>query len=273
MNLHDLGANGIISAVVLALTVIGFIKGLIRTVLALVCLGIAGYAALWGHAHAADITGHTGPWLPKIIAGATGLAVFFICRRLLKFLVDPFNSSKTGERIGFGLPAAALSLCSGLLVLWLAFAGIRYAGSLAEIRHIQHITSEKTEPLAGTPPPAPSILLEAKHMLDASSAGKWHRRTDPFHTPGKLTLCKILILYHHSRSRAAMLRDAKFNPLLNHPDFLVLAYREGIAGLATSGDPKELFSSPAVREAASSQPLAALIRQISAEEISNIARH
>ncbi len=276
MNLHDLGATGIISAIVLALAVIGFIKGLIRTVLALVCLGIAGYAALWGHQHASDLTvpwaDTPGPWLPKLTAIATGLTVFFICRHLLKFLVDPFNNSKTGARIGFGLPAAALSLCSGLLILWLACAGIRYAGSLAEIRHIQHIALGNKEPLAGSPSNSLPILLEAKHALDASSAGRWHSGTDPFHVPGKVRLCQLLTLYHHSRSRAAMLRDARLNPLLNHPDFLKLAYHSGITELSTTGSPKALFSSPALREATSSHSLITLVRQITENDLSKFAR-
>ena len=243
MNFPDLGATGIIAAVIVALATIGFLKGLIRTVLALVCLGIAGYAALWGNEHANDLTApwmaNPGPWMPKAIAIVTGLIVFSICRYLLNFLIDPFDRSKTGKKIGFGLPAAALSLCAGLVILWLGFTGIRYGGTLAELRHTRHLVLNQGK--ADTADYTAPLLLRAKQALDASSAGKWQRDTDPFYSPERLTLCKLLILYHHAPTREEMLRDSLLNPLLNHELFLQLAYAEEIQSLSQSGRPRLLF--------------------------------
>ena len=249
MSFPDLGATGIIAAVILALAIIGFLKGLIRTVLALICLGIAGYAALWGNEHASDLTApwlqHPGPWMPKLIAIATGLVVFFICRYLLHFLVDPFNRSKTGKKIGFGIPAALLSLCAGLTILWLGFSGIRYGGSLAELRHTrQLVLNQGKEDTADYTPP---IILQAKRALDASSAGKWQRQTDFFDAPERLLLCKLLILYHHGSSRAKLLEDETLNPLLNEPAFIELAYDDSVQELAQSGKPRDLYHSTRVK--------------------------
>ena len=248
MSFPDLGATGIIAAVVLALTVIGFLKGLIRTLLALICLGIAGYAALWGNEHASDLTApwmqNPGPWVPKVIAIITGLAVFFICRYLLHFLIDPFNRSKTGKKIGYGLPAAILSLCSGLIILWLGFTGIRYGGSLAELRHTRHlILHQDTDDNNDYAPP---VLLRAKLALDASSAGKWQRQTDIFDDPDRLLLCKLLILYHHGPTRHEMLKDEILNPILNDPSFVGLAYSDSIPGLSQSGKPRKLYHNPEI---------------------------
>jgi len=248
MTLPDIGATGIIGIVIVAFFVIGFLKGLIRTVLAVVCLGIAGYTALWGNEHASDLTGpwlsNPGPWLPKIIAVVTGLAVFFICRYILHFLVDPFNSSKTGKRFGFGLPAAFLSLGSGLLILWIAFTGIRYAGSLAEIRHTRHLVlgEEETGHIAIAEP----MLLQAKHALDASTVGQWQRSTDPFDRPGRLTLCKLLVMYHHSQTRQKMLENPEINQVLNDPIFIKAAYDKTVTAHAKSGRPRDLYHDTAV---------------------------
>lgn len=243
MSFPDLGATGIIAAVIVALAVIGFLKGLVRTVLALVCLGIAGYAALWGHEHASDLTSpwmeNPGAWVPKVIGVLTGLAVFFICRYLLKFLVNPFNESRTGKKIGFGLPAAALSLCAGFAIIWLGFTGIRYGGSLAELRHTRHLVlNQGDEDSADYPTP---LLVRAKHALDASSAGQWQLRTDPFDDPVRLKLCKLLILYHHPPTRRKMLADPELSTLLNDAAFLELAYAEPVPALAQSGKPRELL--------------------------------
>jgi len=251
MNLPDIGVTGIICLVISAFAVIGFIKGLIRTVLAMVCLAIAGYAALWGNEHASDLTGpwveSPGPWLPKIIASVTGLAVFFICRYVLKFIINPFNDSDTGKRFGFGLPAALLSLSAGLIILWGAFTGIRYAGSLSEIRHTRHLIlgeSEKSRILATEP-----WLLKAKHSLDSSSVGKWHRQTDPLHTLGRVTLCKLLIMYNHTQTRVKMLTIPEIHRVLNNPIFIKLAFDESIIELIQSGNPRQFFKNPEILHA------------------------
>ena len=256
MNIQDLGATGIIGLVILAFAVIGFLKGLMRTVLAMVCLGIAAYTALWANEHTIDLTGpwisNPGPWLPKIVAVITGLAVFFICRYLLNFIVDPFNRSKTGKRIGFGLPAALLSLCSGLTILWLAFTGIRYGGSLAELSYTRHLllkeesNEKESHHVNRASSYAVPLLLKAKHSLDASSAGKWHQSTDPFYTPGKLTLCQLLVIYHHMPKREKLLKDPALNSLLNNPAFLELAYQEDIKSNALSAQPRRLFRAKAI---------------------------
>lgn len=272
MTFQDLGATGIITIVILAFAVIGFLKGFIRTVLAMVCLGIAGYTALWGNEHASDLTGpwinHPGPWLPKIIAVITGVTVFFICRYALNFLVDPFNRSKTGARIGFGLPAAALSLCSGLAILWLSFTGIRYGGSLAELRYTHHqILKDKTHSDQASDYAIP-LLLQAKQSLDASSVGKWHQLTDPFYAPGKVTLCKILVIYHNKFLRLQLLKKPAINALLNHPAFLDLAYRDEIKNQVSSSNYRELFASTPISTFLSKPELMELLQKVDPAELS-----
>ena len=277
MNFQDLGATGIIVIVILAFAIIGFLKGLIRTVLAMVCLGIAGYTVLWGHEHASDLTGpwinNPGPWLPKIIAMISGVVVFFICRYALTFVVDPFNKSKTGKRIGFGLPAAALSLCSGFAILWLSFTGIRYGGSLAELRHTQHKVLKATMDLTDTSKPditgayATPLLLKAKHALDASSVGKWHQRTDPFYSPGKVTLCKVIILYHNYPSRNELLKIPELNALLNRSDFLELAYQNSIKEDATSGNPRALFAAKPIAKLLANPEFMSQLQQIGPDHL------
>ena len=123
MNQHDIGIVGIIGIILLAFASIGFCKGLIRTLLATLCLVIAVYVAIWGQEHAHELTGslikNPGPWLSWSIGLITGIIAFLICRYLLHFLVDPFNSSKTGRHIGFGFPAAVITFCMGAAFIWM----------------------------------------------------------------------------------------------------------------------------------------------------------
>lgn len=263
MNLQDLGATEIIGICVLALAVVGFLKGLMRTVMALVCLGIAGYAALWGNEHAHDFTASWSAipslWAPKIVALITGLVVFFICRYILNFLVDPFNDSKTGQRIGFGLPAAALSLCAGLILIWLGFTGIRYAASLSELRDTQRmILLDQSETLQQTS----ALILKAQRALDKSTVGLWQRSSDPFYTSGKLALSKLLVMYHHEPTRIKLLKNPQISQLLNHPQFIELAYCADLKQYAKSGKPREIFNSSALNKALSQTTFKELFGQL-----------
>lgn len=267
MNLQDLGATEIIGiavlTIILALAFVGFLRGLMRTVMALICLGIAGYAALWGNEHAHDFTASWSVipsiWAPKIVALVTGLLVFIICRYLLNFLVDPFNDSKTGQRIGFGLPAAALSLCAGLVLIWLGFTGIRYAASLSELHDTKRmILIDDPNDTRQTS----ALLLRAQRAIDDSDIGKWQRKTDPFYTAGKLALSKLLVMYHDEPTRIKLLKNKSVSQLLNHPTFIKLAYSSDIKNYAESGKPREIFNSPAINQALENPQFINLFKQL-----------
>lgn len=251
MNLQDIGATEIITVCILALAAVGFLKGLFRTVSALVCLGAAGYAALWGNEHAHDFTSswsHAIPsiWVPKVVALLSGLVVFGVCRYLLNFLVDPFDESETGRKIGFGLPAAALSLVAGLALVWGSATAIRYAASLSELRDMQRTLSLKNNELTQH---SSVLILKAQQALDASQIGQWQRQTDPFYTSGKLALSKLLIMYYDEPTRSQMLRNQELSTFLNHPEFIKLAYCAELKHYPESGKPREIFNAQAVNQA------------------------
>jgi len=254
MNLQDLDASEIIGiavvTIILALAIVGFVKGLIRTVVALVCLGLSGYAAFWGHEHALDFTSSWSVipsiWTPKIVALVTGVVTLITCRYLLNFLVAPLNDSKAGKQFGFGLPAAALSLCAGLALIWGGITGIRYAASLSELHDTRRmLLLEDHDEFRQTS----TFLLKAQSYLDESAIGQWQRKTDPFYASGKLALSKLLVMYHDEPTRIKLLKHPSVSHLLNHPSFIKLAYSKEIKNYAESGKPREIFNSPALKEA------------------------
>lgn len=264
MNLQDLGATEIIGICILALAVVGFLKGLFRTVSALICIGIAGYAALWGNEHAHDFTAswsHAVPaiWVPKIVALLTGLVVFFVCRYLLNFLVDPFDDSKTGKRIGFGLPAAALSLVAGLALVWVGATGIRYAASLSELRDTQRMLSIDTPEASKQ---TSVLLLRAQRALDESSIGLWQRKSDPLFAKNKLDLSKLLVMYYDEPTRKQLLQDPEVGKFLNHPQFIELAYSDELKNYKVSRKPREIYNSSAVATALEQPEFLSVFQQL-----------
>ena len=250
MSLSDLGVTGIICLVVLVFTVIGFLKGLIRTALAMVCLATSGYAALWANEHTSQLTipwaDAPTPWLPKIAALVTGIIVFCTLRYIFKFIVNPFNNSDTGKRFGFGLSAALVCLLIGIVILWGVFTGIRYKGGLSEIRHTRHLAmrDKNSNDTAVSEP----WILSTKRSLDSWSAGRWQRKTDPFHTPGQLKLCRLLIMYQNTGMRVKMLTHAEIHRVLNNPVFIKLAFDKSLQEILQSSTPKVILRNPQILE-------------------------
>jgi len=267
MNLQDLDASEMIAiavvTIILALAVVGFVKGLMRTLMALICLGVAGFAAFWGHEHALDFTSSWNVipsiWAPKIVALITGVLTLIVCRYLLNFLIDPLNESKAGKRFGFGLPAAALSLCAGLALIWGGITGIRYAASLSELHDTRRLlTLEDPDQYR----PTSKLLVKAQTFLDESKVGQWQRKTDPFYTSGKVMLSKLLIMYHDEPTRIKLLKNPAVSHLLNSPAFIKLAYSKDIKHYSQSGKPREIFNSPALEEALNSPEFVELFKKL-----------
>lgn len=267
MNLQDLGFLGITGFILLAFILIGFFKGLIHTILGMICLSFAGYSVFKVHRHAylaiETWAGDHRFWLSWVIAIFAGFCALMLSRYLMKFLIDPFNTSKAGQRIGFGLPAAAIALVIGCLSIWLGLAGIRFAGCLAELQDTRHkIANRESEKTTASKLSrhATPLLLQARQQLEKSDLGEWHRAVDLFHHPEKTRLCTILILYHHAPSRETMLSHMEFNTLLNGAAFLELVHQEEIKALALSSYPAQLYTTASVTKALDNKQLVQVLQ-------------
>lgn len=268
MDLYDLGAAGAVAAVLLFLGLIGFFKGCIRSLLAILCLTAACYAGYWTYGNALELAGSLAQkapsWMSLVIGITAGVISYFACRYLCQFLIDPFNASKAGRRFGFGMPAALISLCAGIAAIWLLLAAIRFGGSSAELKHFQqslygnHGQSSQASQIQQLKTP---LLIKARTMLDESKLGAWHLNIDPFYSTEKMALCKTLILYHHDSSRLLLLKVHELQDLLVHPGFAKLAHREQIKEYASSQKAGKLFAFPLVRQALSELEFKQIVKQ------------
>lgn len=278
MNIQDIGFFGITGCIILACILAGFFKGLMRALIGIFCLSLAGYTVLRVHRHANLFTGQWAgshqDWLSWLLAILAGILTLMLCRYLLNFLVDPFNATKTGQRIGFGPPAALLVFLPACAFLWLGLAGLRYGGCLVELQdtrqrlgtsHGQASTHSEVVERA-TP-----LLLKATHALEQSSVGEWHRPYDPFHHPEKTRLCQILVLYNHTRTRDIMLGKAEFNTLVNLSSFLELAYEEQIKATSKSVYPGKLLTMSAVSDTLKDPDLIVALQACDPQQILTLA--
>ena len=276
MDLSGIGATGIIALVLIAFAAIGFIKGLIRTVSSMICLTLSGYAALWANQNTHELSGSlisdSNTWLPKVAAGVAGLTVFFIGRYILKFIANPFEKSEKNKEKGFtfGLPSALICLLISLAIFWIGSNIINHTGSLSEIRQTRSLIlsdANKETILAAEP-----WLLKAKHFISSSLLGKLQRKTDPFHTPGNLSLCQLLIMNTDTDTRVEMLKSSEIHKVLNNPAFINLAFDEELKEVIQSGDSKELLKHPKVLQAIEDQTLKNSITDLPESLLSSILK-
>lgn len=262
MNWSDIGTYGVIGVILLIFAATGFFRGLIGTTLGILCLCIAAYCTYWVHQHAYELIAprleNPQPWLCWTAAVAAGLLAFIVCRFLFRFLIDPFNVSKTGQRIGFGFPAALITGCMGIAFIWMTLVGVRYAGCVAELQHTSTATRAE-QPEAGTVQITHERvlpwLITARQSLNQSSLGHWLLRTDPLHLEDRLNLSKLLVYYHHTRSRHTMLRKQEFLIIINQTAFLNLAHDPITKKAALSDYPVALLSSPGLTHALKDESL------------------
>ena len=278
MNDIGIGPYGIIAIILILFAVTGFFRGLINTTLTVVCLAISGYCAYWMHQNVYQLI---SPWVSNpqprlcgLIAVVAGLAAFILCRYIFRFLIEPFNVSKTGQRIGFGFPAAFITFCVGFIFIWLSLAGIRYLGSAAEVQRLGFQLKSDDEQHETWDLANQHIIphfISTKQWLNESSLGKLHLQSDPFHTSGKIKLSKILIYYHHKQSRLEMLKKSELNPILNDAVFLELAHTEAIKDVSASDYPIGILSSKHIATALKNPKLSAELGKLSSEDIDTLS--
>jgi len=269
MDIYDFGAAGAVCFVLLLFAVIGFFKGFFRILLGISCLIAASYAGYWAHGNAlelVDLPASKSPtWLPWFVSFAFGLIIYGVSQYLCSFIIDPFNTSKTGRRLGFGMPAALITVCSGIVTIWLLLSAIRFGGSIAELDQFQlsidgnHAESSEQVSIKQLSIP---MLIKVKNIVDTSTYGAWHLKKDPFYTSGKITLCKILILYHHAPSRTKMLKTPELKALLNHSTFLKIAHQQEVKQATTSQQVNKLYSSQSVGAALSDKDFLQLLTDL-----------
>ncbi|MBK1791796.1 CvpA family protein [Persicirhabdus sediminis] len=256
----------VIGVTIVALGVFGFMKGLVRSLGAILGVAAGAYAGFWGYVNGLRVASKffrdPQPWMAVVVAVLTGFTAIYIVRFVLRFVADPFNQSETGKKWGFGLPAALISLCTGILMVWLAFSGIRYCGALSELDYVRNkVTSDQP---ANVPEP---YLLQAWQMLDATRAGQLQITTDPFNDPDKRKLCQLLIAYTDQPLRQKILATEDGRRTFDQLAFRRLVINKELLESAKDGTVFHFYTAPALKPALEDRQFLATLEQIKIEEL------
>lgn len=202
----DVSTGGGMAGVALLFAVFGFLRGLVKIVFSLVALAAGVIAGMWGYQHgdsiAAKLIDQPDPWMAYIVAMVIGFGSYSISRSVLNFFTRSVNQSSAVRRIGFGAPAGVFGLLFGSIVSFAGLSGVKYMGSVAELKHLDshiHQAIELTEDIP--------LLVKIKQTIDASAPGRWHQKIDPINDEAELNLAKLFVIrqsrYHAARASAS----------------------------------------------------------------------
>ncbi len=248
LNFNDLSTGGVIGLIVVIFAVLGFVKGLVKLFFALLSIGLAIAAAWWGYQNGHDIAANLvespEPWMSNAVALIAGIGVFSICRTVLGFLTSGVNSTGAAKKVGFGPPAGLMGLLVGALLAYAAVVGVRYLGSVAEVRHLDE-RLEHPEKDSGQP-----FFAMLKEKIDHSKPGRWVQQYDVFNEAGQTELGKALVA--HREKAGLKLRDesGELTKLIAFdPELTQLTKEKNYAAILSHPKVRAALENPALRKA------------------------
>ncbi|YCM46480.1 CvpA family protein [Verrucomicrobiaceae bacterium 227] len=191
--MDSLAPNTIIGIVLALFAVLGFLKNFVKFFFNLIALAIGALGGLWGYNNgfslAKNVVAKPEPWMPI----AVGVLIFIIgvcfVRMILNFLSGKSNENSQVRTGGFGMPGGTFGLIFGIGVAYFMLTGVRYAGTVAEMKRLK-------DHLAGTIQEADKepVFIQLKKWIDESEIGKWHQKIDFINDPARVNLAKLAVV-------------------------------------------------------------------------------
>ena len=191
--MESLAPNTIVGIVLALFAVLGFLKNFVKFFFNLISLAIGALAGLWGYNNgfslAKNVVAKPEPWMSLAI----GILAFIIgvcfVRMILGFLSGKSSENSQARTGGFGMPGGAFGLILGLGIAYFMLTGVRYAGTMEEMKLLRdHLAGKVTE--AGKEP----VFAKLKKWIDESDIGKWHQKIDCINDPARVNLAKLAVV-------------------------------------------------------------------------------
>lgn len=267
-NIHELGTSGVITIVVVVLTLLGFIKGAVKLVFLLFTLAGAGYAGYWGSEVGVHYIQGVWPGAPEYLgtacAAVCGLVAFYLLSKIFGFFTDPFEKSGFISRIAFGIPAALVSLIAAVGLVWLSLNFLKDKGAEGELKYwITQDDSEDGGRLKDYP-----VLASLKQKFDSSAVGKAVSGLYGYHDREKHNLAKLLVIANTSMDKMRYLaQDERVAKLLGNADVQRLINDEGVQDQISENDVQGLLANPELKDALKDGDLLDDLLAIGAEKL------
>lgn len=189
----------IVLGIATACAAFALLRGAFRLVISTAMLAVSLWAAYWVWMETPvwweRIWQTPPPWVPFVLPAIAGVAAFFLLRKIVKTILNPFGTIGGKPESPMGkLFSLTLSLVpTALLCLTVAIA-IRHIGTLQQVANPD---SQQTSALW-------------KQIIDRYIPPAWMQRIDPLTDPSRLTLAQwISLISEEHIPRAIPVSDAE----------------------------------------------------------------
>jgi hypothetical protein len=258
MSIEDIGITGILLLVLAFFFIVGFVKGLIKTLMALITLGGSGLAAWWGFNHGPSFLGqyfeNLPEWTSTVCSIFSGVLVFYLFYRIFQFVVNPFSGQDTDKKKpwNFGFPAATTSFLFAACSVYFVINRLRTSDELAKLNHLMHQENAPIEKNSGLH----QFLITS---ITKSQIGKIILEHDPLWDSNRGKLAKLAILYQNLNSQ-----EIVHNPIIK--EIFVIQQSEIIKAIEKN-DASSLWQAEALKKALSIESLKEKLQKLEFESL------
>ena len=273
-----------LAIVVLLLEIIhGWRLGLVRQLVRVIAIVVA-YSCAFFAAGATVPLMHSFFKLPDPILAVLGGAILAAILFAAINLTGAFLFRKTAQqesrfvRLIWGSTGAFLGILLGLFTIWLAFAGIRMVGSVAEAQlRTQNLPASPTAKLnrpaqiqgesavSRSPSPLMAMLAEMKSSLESGRVGEAVRTIDPLPPALYRVLEKAGQVASNPQSAEKFLSYPGAREISEHPKVVALRNDSRVMELIAGGHIFELMKNPRMIEAMNDPALQVRVKKFDLE--------
>lgn len=262
MDYSNLGTSGILTCIILAFAVIGFMKGLVRVLFMILTLLGAATASYFAYHHGLEFLVDFWPDAPEsfrpIISGVAGIITFVILQKIFHFLVNPFETHGFLSKVAFGIPASLVSLLLGTILLWLALSQFRQKASIAELDYLlerRHDSSTQ-----------PNWIAQLKSMIDSSEVGAKFQAADPLLNQAKLNLAKLAVSCSNEEDYLSLTQDDAISQLVRNPTIWTFLTNQRVNELVAERSFEELLNHPEIDRILQNEDVTVQLEKLEIEE-------
>lgn len=256
----EIGIVGGLILIVISFCIIGFIKGLVKTLMALITLSVSGFTSWWGYNHGSSQVKHYIPEAPEftniICSVVGGGLVFYLFYKIFHFIVNPFDGDDDGKKKwNFGFPAASVSFLFALCFVYFVINRMRTTEELDKMKAMMAHGIENAPAREGIH----KFIIE---NLQSSTIGQFIFQNDPLWEQNRAKIAKLAIIHVKSGAQS-LAENPQASEILTHPDFLEwISKNSDIAATIEAGDPSALWNSGALEQLLDHPKLSDLLKNL-----------
>lgn len=247
----------------------GWRAGVVRQLVSLAALVLCGVLAISGGRVASPVLSTIG--LPErwtfIGSIALAIVVYAVITGASWLLLKKTGHQEVGPvRFTYGLFGAIIGLLKGLLVVWVAAIGIRFAGGIVELQ--TELSDQTPSSLLRAPQGALGPagrgdgLVEMSRALDQGIVGETLDLLDPVPAPLRQNTARLMHVVADHKAMARFRSYPGVRDLANHPKIFALGADREFQRAAADGNLLALAQNPRMQEVISDERIISTLQQI-----------